>query len=593
MPVSLDPYVDETKAEKDARMAWWREARFGMFIHWGVYAVPAGVYQGKQIPGIGEWIMSTRIPVDEYKAYAEEFNPVHYDPEAWAALAKKAGMRYLVVTSKHHDGFALYPSEVTDWDIADASPYGKDLIGPLAEAARAEGLKFGLYFSQAQDWTHPGGIKRRGVWDKAQRGDTEKYFREIAVPQAREILTRYQPDVLWWDTPETITQAQADQFAALLPLVPGIITNNRLGGHYAGDTETPEQFVPPTGFDDRDFEVCMTMNGTWGYKSWDHNWKSTTEIIQKLSDIASKGGNFLLNIGPRADGTIPEASVTRLSEVGAWMDVYGDAIYATTASPFGRFPWGRATAKMRKDGATIYLHVFDWPKDGKLHVSGFGSKPDSITLMDGEKALDHEAFAANAGKGIVIDVPAAPANPHATVIRVEVNGAVDFEKVRPAQQADGRLTLAPSEAYFHSNSKNALRVEMNARQENVGNWFMDKSWLYWEFRINQPGTFRLRSEVAALSDIAFTYQLKDIKKVETPPSEADDHKIYVADEFASLPGHAKQTVEITATGGEEDFVALELGSLEISEPGVYVLEIRPVKGQWDRTRLRAISGTLE
>lgn len=587
---SLDPYANETPEQKDARMAWWRDARFGMFIHWGVYAVPAGVYQGEQIPGIGEWIMSTRIPVDEYKSYAEEFNPVNYDPEGWAALAKEAGMRYMVITSKHHDGFALYPSDVTDWDIADASPYGKDLLAPLAEAARAEGLKFGLYFSQAQDWVHPGGIKRRGVWDEAQRGDVDSYFEEIAIPQAREILTRYQPDVLWWDTPETITQAQTDKFAALLPLAPGIITNNRLGGGYMGDTETPEQFVPPTGFDDRDFEVCMTMNGTWGYKSWDHNWKSPTEIIRKLSDIASKGGNFLLNIGPKADGTIPEPSVEILKEVGAWMDVNGEAIYGTSASPFGRFPWGRSTVQPNDEGATVYLHVFDWPEDGTLNVSGFGSTPDSVVMMGGEKSLGFSSFPANAGPGIVIDLPVEPANPHATVIRVEVDGPTDFSKVRPGQQADGHLTLTPSEAYFHSNSKNAVVVEMNAGEENVGNWYQDKSWLYWEFRISEPGTFRLSSEVATPSDVVFTYQLKDIEKVErSAPADGGGHKIFSADEFATLPGYGKNEVTVPATGSEDAFVDLELGTLEIKEPGVYVLEIRPVRDHWDHTNLRAIT----
>ncbi len=590
-PANLNHYADETKEERDARMAWFREARFGMFIHWGVYAVPAGVYQGEQIPGIGEWIMSTRIPVDEYRSYAKQFNPVNYDPKAWAALAKTAGMRYVVITAKHHDGFALFPSEVTDWDIADASPYGKDLIAPLAVATRAEGLKFGLYFSQAQDWVHPGGIKRRGVWDEAQRGDVDAYFDNIAVPQAREILERYQPAVLWWDTPETTTQAQADKLAALLPLVPGIITNNRLGGNYLGDTETPEQFIPPTGFADRDFEVCMTMNGTWGYKSWDHNWKSSTDIIQKLCDIASKGGNFLLNIGPKADGTIPQPSIDRLKEVGAWMDVNGEAIYGTTASPFGRFLWGRSTVKQRDDGASVYLHVFDWPGNGQLKVPGFGSKPDAVMLMNGQKSLTFTPFAANQGKGIMIDLPAQATDPHASVIKLEVTGPVDFEKVRPMQSPEGVLTLSPSEVYLHSNSKNALKIERNNGKEHVGNWSQDKSWIYWDFVISEPGTFVLKSAVATESDIALTFQLKDGTQTVAPAQSGDEHEIFVAEEFAALDGYEKIKVSIPATGTEGRFSPIELGTLEINQPGVYVLEVRPVKGQWDRTQLRAITLT--
>jgi alpha-L-fucosidase len=296
-----DPYADETPAQRDARMAWWREAKFGMFIHWGVYAVPAGTYDGKQINGIGEWIMRNgKIPVASYQAFAKDFNPVKYDPAAWASLAKEAGMRYMVITSKHHDGFTLFPTAASKWNIVDATPWKKDLIGPLAEAARSQGLKFGLYYSQAQDWTNPGGaksgMKDGDGWDDAHKGSFDKYIDEIAVPQVREILTRYQPDVLWWDTPHLMNDERAAKLAKLLPLKPGIIHNNRLGGGYKGDTETPEQHIPATGFPGRDWESCMTMNGTWGFGKNDHNWKSATTLIHNLCDIASKGGNYLLKL---------------------------------------------------------------------------------------------------------------------------------------------------------------------------------------------------------------------------------------------------------------------------------------------------------
>ncbi len=333
--------LNETSEQRDARMQWWRKARFGMFIHWGVYAVPAGTYKGEQIAGIGEWIMRrAETPVAEYKAFAKQFNPVHYDPDAWAALAERAGMKYIVITSKHHDGFALFPSEATDWDVVDATPYGKDLIGPLAEAARRHGLRFGLYYSQAQDWNHPGGakagLKEGEGWDDAHKGSFDAYLKSIAYPQVKEILTRYQPDILWWDTPVWMNQERADLLRPLLRLQPAIITNNRLGGGYRGDTDTPEQHIPATGIPGRDWEVCMTMNNTWGYKSYDNNWKSVEDLIHKLVDIASKGGNFLLNVGPKPDGTIPQASITRLEAVGKWMAINGESIYDTTASAFAK-----------------------------------------------------------------------------------------------------------------------------------------------------------------------------------------------------------------------------------------------------------------
>ena len=208
---------EETPQQRDQRMAWWREARFGMFIHWGVYSVPAGTYNGKQIDGIGEWIMNRgKIPVAEYREYAKQFNPVKYNADEWVRLAKKAGMKYIVITSKHHDGFALFDSKASDWNVVNATPYGKDLLKPLAEACQKHGIKLGFYYSQAQDWNNPGGAAAGGHWDKAQDGSMDDYIRNVAVPQVKEILSNYGPiAVLWWDTPVDMNKERADM---LLPL---------------------------------------------------------------------------------------------------------------------------------------------------------------------------------------------------------------------------------------------------------------------------------------------------------------------------------------------------------------------------------------
>ncbi len=406
----------ETPAQRDARMAWWREAKFGLFIHWGVYAVPAGKYGDST--NHGEWIMhSGKIPSAEYQQFARQFNPVKYNPVLWAKTAKDAGMKYIVITSKHHDGFALYPSAASKWNIADATPYKKDLLGPLVNAAKAEGLKIGFYYSQAQDWNNPGGAKSRYKegegWDPAVGGSFDDYLKNVAVPQVKEILTRYPIDILWWDTATHMTPQRAAPLASLLKLRPGLITNNRLGGGFGGDTATPEQFVPVTGYPG-DWETCMTLNGHWGYNAYDQNWKSSTDLIRKLADICAKGGNFLLNVGPTAEGEFPPACVERLQAVGQWLRVNGDAIYGSSRSPFAYLPWGVATRK----GGTLYLHVFDWPKDGKLVVP-LNNKAKSATLLS---ARGKKLSVASKNGKVVIDVPAIAPDAADSVVALEIEG---------------------------------------------------------------------------------------------------------------------------------------------------------------------------
>jgi len=428
------------------RMKWWREARFGMFIHWGVYAVPAGMYKGQKIDRIGEWIMNRgKIPVAEYQEFAKEFNPVKYDPEAWVKMAKDAGMKYIVITSKHHDGFALFDSKASKWDIVDATPYGKDLLKPLAEACRKYGIKLGFYYSQAQDWNNPGGAAARkvasegwanpdsakidayteansGHWDPAQTTKTmAQYIDDVAVSQVKELLTNYgDVAVLWWDTPTGMTDEFAEKLNALLKLQPNIITNDRLKRpNYPGDFKTPEQRIPNLSeLDGKDWETCMTMNETWGYKSWANNWKSLKTIIQNTVDIASKGGNYLLNVGPKADGTFPQESIELLKGMGAWMKVNGESIYGTKASPFGFFPWGRCTKKENGQNTLFYFSVFDWPKDGKLSIPGLKNKIVSAKLLANGVSLKTE----KKDDGVIINIPEKALDENATVIKVEVLG---------------------------------------------------------------------------------------------------------------------------------------------------------------------------
>ena len=445
--------LSQPKATDD-RMQWWRDARFGMFIHWGVYSVPAGTYKGQRINRIGEWIMNRgKIPVAEYQLFASQFNPVKFNADEWVKTAKDAGMKYIVITAKHHDGFAMFKSNASTWNIVDATPYGKDILKALADACRKQGMKLGFYYSQAQDWNNPGGSVARkvtsegwanpdsatidaytaansGHWDPAQTTKSmSQYIDDVAVPQVKELLTNYgDVAVLWWDTPTGMTDEYAEKLNALLSLQPRIVTNDRLKRpNFPGDFKTPEQRIPNLSeLDGKDWETCMTMNGTWGYKSYDTNWKSTQTMIRNLIDIASKGGNYLVNVGPKSDGTFPQESVDRLKEIGAWMKLNGDAIYGTKASPLAPMSWGRYTKKESKNGTTLYISVFNWPRGGKLIIPGLKNDVISTTLLMNKESLNFEKYKGPTKDkdGLIINVPFDAPDPIATVIKVELKGTL-------------------------------------------------------------------------------------------------------------------------------------------------------------------------
>lgn len=428
----------ETKAQRDLRMRWWRDARFGMFIHWGLYAVPAGEYNGKRSERIGEWIMEwANIPRAEYEKFATQFNPVKFDAKEWVRIAKDAGMKYIVITSKHHDGFALYGSEVSNYDIVDATPYRKDPIKALAAEAKKQGLKFCFYYSIV-DWHHPTAYVDAPGKDptagnrttKLKPGGKEEYLKYMKA-QLRELITTYDPAVLWFDGEwqEWWTESDGKElYKYVRSLKPDIIINNRVGRgrqgmqgmsktdqEYAGDFGTPEQQIPANGLPGVDWESCMTMNTTWGFKFYDDKWKSSEQLIRNLIDIASKGGNYLLNVGPTAEGLIPRQSVERLAEMGNWMRKNGASVYGTTASPFAtQLSFGRATSKPGR----VYLHVFDWPSDGKLAVPGFGKDVKKAYLLAAPKQQIQFISGAD---GISIELPAKAPDPIATVIVLETS----------------------------------------------------------------------------------------------------------------------------------------------------------------------------
>jgi len=468
--------VAESPEAKAKRMLWWHEAKFGMFIHWGVYSVPAGYYHDKPVTNAGEWIMNrAKIPVAKYQAFAKDFNPVKFDADAWVKIAKDAGMKYIVITAKHHDGFAMFDTKASTWNIVQATPYGKDPLKDLAAACRKQGIKLGFYYSQAQDWNN-GGSTGGHNWDKAQDRDMDDYIDKIAVPQVKELLSNYGefPVVLWWDTPKDMNTNRAEKlYAAVHALKPDIIMNNRLGGGIRCDTETPEQYIPAQGYPGRDWETCMTMNDTWGFKRDDNDWKSTETFIRNLCDIASKGGNYLLNVGPTSEGLIPQPSIGRLAEIGAWMKVNGEAIYGSSPTPFSDvhgtfsatekdrhgnpkfFPiWDwRCTSKPGK----IYISVFDWPKNGKFQLPPLQDKVETVWLLANKTKLKF----AQTDAGVILDLPADAPDKIASVVCVEFAKAAKKVTYNSAVDAKRKAAMSPDELAWE-----------NVLEQNLGDFYL-------------------------------------------------------------------------------------------------------------------------
>ncbi len=418
-----------------ARLAWFHEAKYGLFIHWGLYAVPAGTWKGQRVPGLGEWIMNrARIPVREYEQLAPQFNPVKFKADDWVQLATDAGMKYIVITSKHHDGFALYDSRVSPFDVVDATPFKRDILKELSDACAKQGMRLGFYYSQAQDWHDPNGAGNTWDFGPDERKDFDKYLRGKAEPQVRELLTGYGPvALLWFDTPRMMTPERAQRFTDLVrSQQPDTLIDGRLG--VAGDYVTTGDNVIPPDVQSVAWEVPATINHTWGYKTYDRDWKSPGMITFKLVDIVSKGGNYLLNVGPMADGVIPQPSQANLRAAGEWLKVNGEAVYGAGATPFGD-ELGEPSSKGAKDvrGQPLMLARTEWrvtTKPGKLYFTFF-AEPRAPFELPAMKNTVKRAYRLADGAAVdvktdggktFLNIERPILDPMATVIVVEIEG---------------------------------------------------------------------------------------------------------------------------------------------------------------------------
>ncbi len=549
------PGVD---AAREKRLEWWREARFGMFIHWGLYAIPAGEWKGQQIEGIGEWIMNhAKIPVAEYEKLASQFNPVKFDADAWVAVAKRAGMKYIVITSKHHDGFAMFGSKASKYNIVDATPFHRDPMKELAAACHRAGIKLCFYYSQSQDWHEKDAIGNTWDWPDDTQKNFQHYFDTKVVPQVRELLTNYGPiGLIWFDTPRNISKENSQKLADLVhQLQPNCLVSGRVG-HGVGDYDSAGDNQISVGNVHRDWETPVTLNDTWGFKKNDNNWKSPEVLIRQLATVASRGGNYLLNVGPTAEGVIPAPSVERLAEVGKWMKVNRESIYGTSATPFPyELPWGVITRKPSK----LYLHVFRWP-GREFSLYGLKTKVNRAYLLEGGRKLTvrQEHDSASDNYSLRIQLPERAPDAADSVIVLETAGHPDA-MTSLLQQPDASVTLPAYLGTVHGGS-GMPQVRFDGRGV-AERWVDPKEWMDWDFRVSSPGEFQV---------VLITSQQKYGRDWE------GGHRVAVEVEGHKIEG------TVTDQGKVENpsnpywpYVRSVIGLVRIDKPGVHKLALRP------------------
>ena len=488
------------------RVKWFEDARFGLFIHWGLYSIPAGYWHGKDIPGPSEWIMyEGKIPVKDYEPLAKAFNPTQFSAEKWATLAKEAGMKYIVFTAKHCDGFAMYHSKITDYNIVTATPFKRDVLKELEAASHKEGIKLGFYYSHNWDWHEPQALGLENTWDfpDSKTKDQNSYFQNKALPQVKELASNYKPDLIWFDVPTTIKPEQSKAFLdTIRKYRPDCVINDRIGNGL-GDYLTPEQYIPASG-SKIPFESCMTLNGTWGYKVSDWNWKSAPTVIYNLVDVASKGGNFLLNIGPDEKGNFPDEAVRILKEVGKWMGKNGESIYGTTGSPMGQLPFGKCTAKPGK----LFFHVFSWPENGKLTLPGINCKVKNVYLLADQ--MEKPVAWHNSGtKDVVIQLNSATIsgeilNDIDNVVVLEYTGPINYDTTQLVLCEGAATSFLPQTAAVSGDSLKYIFNEKwdETRGYITNNWSTTHDKLIWNYRTIADDWFDIEITYGATPEVS-------------------------------------------------------------------------------------------
>lgn len=562
---ALNGWWKKSMITRDERVAWWQEARFGMFIHWGIYSLPGGEWKGKQIDGYAEHLMrKEKISRKGYLELAGQFNPDHFDANQWVTAAKKAGMRYMVITAKHHDGFAMYDSKVSDFNVVKQTPFHRDPIAELSEACTKQGMKFGFYYSHAFDWEHPdapgndweynnpGGDKDlfggRNWYDLHPELLTKslKYVDEKAIPQIKELLLNYHPDILWFDTPHKLPLSENIRILkAIREVSPNVVVNGRLArsqdilfGDYLNTGDRPAEFASVKG----DWEGIPTTNESYGYNKFDKSHKSAPFFIQLLAKAAARGGNTLMNIGPMGNGLFDPKDDAILTGIGKWMDVNSESIAGSERSPLSIQNWGVCTQKKNK----LFLHVFNWPVDGKLMVGGLHNEIKRAYLL-ADKSMKLLAVERVNANDLCVQLPATAPD--------KVNSVVVLETNTPIVSDSTRLLSSNSSNRLLGFDAQMLGVGLSlgdgkTNSYTVKAWVKDDQKLSWDFRLNTPTIFRI-----------------SLKYIGSANSEGT---------FKILADQQTITESQIAVQEKEGPITLDLGNVTLAK-GTHTIMITPIK----------------
>jgi alpha-L-fucosidase len=552
-----------------------------MMIHWGLYSVLGGEWRGKQLPipsngakgGLGEYLADDneelimenfRIPLAEYREVARQFNPVNFDAQRWVSMVKATGMKYLVITAKHEDGFAMFHSKVSKYNIVDATPFKRDPLKELSEACQQEGIRFCTYYAQRIDYEDPNSYSN--YWDfHDSKRDYEKYWEGKAKPQVRELLTGYGPLGLIWFDDRTYTPQQAKQMVDLVrSLQPRCLIDGRIGSFIdqepMGDYESLGDHELPAGELQEYFETPQTLNQSWGYNKFDDTWKPPREVIHQLVDVVSKGGNYLLNVGATGEGTFPQPAVDILEKVGAWVGLNGESIYDTSASPFGELPWGRCTVK----GEKLYLHVFEWPQDGVLSLVGLKNEvKKAYLLLDSSRALE---FSRDGGR-VLVRLPGKAMDEDDTVVVLEIAGKPEVDPPVIVQKGSSPIKL---EYVTAVTAGKTVKRHTRSGGYHISQWDDPRDSVTWGIRINQPRRYQVWVTYAAQDEWQGGKYRVSVGSASLEATVFYTRYFAIEGPFECLP-----LLTTECLPRHYHYQALNIGSVDLSEAAEYKLTIRP------------------